>query len=146
MGLYHIKAARTDAQKADMEDLERRGICIFCPQNIGEDTNPLEVDTDHWMVKKNSFPYKNTSLHLLAIPKVHVKTMSAIDSRAQQDFFNVIKQCEEKFNLESYALVVRSGDMRRNGGSIEHLHVHIIVGDTENPDHEAVKAKISSKP
>ena len=28
--LYHLPAARNDDQRAYMEDLEERGICVFC--------------------------------------------------------------------------------------------------------------------
>jgi ATP adenylyltransferase len=146
MGLYYLNAARTEAQRANMEDLETRGICIFCPEHIIEDKSPIELETEYWMVKRNSFPYRDTKVHMLAIPKEHVTTMTALSKAAQQDFFNILNQCEKQFDLESYAVVVRSGDMRRNGGSIEHLHAHIIVGDTDDPDHQAVRAKISSRP
>lgn len=146
MSLYHIPAARSEAQMEMMKDLETRKICVFCPENITkEDSSPLEIETEHWMVKNNTFPYKDTRVHLLAIPKAHIKTLSALGRLAQQDLFEVIAECEQRFDLKSYGFVVRSGDMRNNGGSIEHLHAHIIAGDTDNPDHQPVKVKISSK-
>lgn len=145
MSLYHIPAARTDEQRANMEDLEARGICIFCPEYITEDVSPITIETDHWMVKNNSFPYKNTKIHLLLIPKAHARTMPELSDAAQLDFFTALKHAETQYELDSYALVTRSGDMKKNAGSIEHIHTHIIVGDTENPDHEPVRVKVSRK-
>lgn len=146
MSLYNLPAARTPEQLEMMKDLEDREVCIFCPEHIQEeDSSPIEIETDHWMVKKNTFPYKDTRVHLLAIPKVHVSTLSALGKLAQVDFFDVISQCETMYDLHSYALVVRSGDMRNNGGSIEHLHAHIIAGDTDDPNHQPVRVKISSR-
>lgn len=143
--LYHIPAARTPEQRSNMEDLEARSICIFCPEHIREDSSPIEIETDHWMVKKNTFPYKNTSLHLLAIPKDHVKTMTELGKATRLGFFDVLQQCEDQYSLKSYALVIRSGDMEDNGGSIAHLHAHIIVGDTADLSHEPVRVKVSSR-
>lgn len=143
--LYHLPAARSEEQKQNMIDLESRGVCIFCPEHIAEDTEPVEIETSHWMVKKNKFPYKSTRVHMLVIPKQHVHTMTELDEAAQIDFYNALKQCEERYSMTSYGLVARSGDMAHNAGSIAHLHIHLVVGDTENPDHEPVRVKISSR-
>jgi ATP adenylyltransferase len=146
MSLYNFAAARSDEQLKDMQNLDSRGVCIFCPEHIGEDKQELLIDTDSWMVKENSYPYKDTKLHLLLVPKEHVSTISKLSLAAQKEFLPLVSKCERKFKLTSYALAIRSGDMRRNGGSIEHLHVHIVVGNTDNPDHEPVRFKMSSRP
>jgi ATP adenylyltransferase len=145
MSLYNFDAFRTADQLEKMKDLDARGICIFCPQHIGEDQEKVLIDTPNWMVKKNSYPYKDTRLHLLLIPKEHIKTLSELSKAAQEDFIPLISRCEEEFDLKSYAVGIRSGGMKKNGGSIEHLHVHIVVGDTDNPYHEVVRFKMSSR-
>lgn len=147
MSLYHLPAARTDNQLAMMKDLEERGVCIFCPEHLEtEDFSPILIKTKHWQVKNNSFPYKGTRVHLLAIPNKHINTLSQLENDARIDLFDILGKCEKDFELSSYAMVARSGDMSRNGGSIEHLHIHIVSGDTDDPDHEPVRFKISSKP
>ncbi len=147
MSLYKIEAGRSDTQKAHMEDLEARGVCVFCPDHIrNEDGESVIFETPAWFVKHNSYPYKSTRLHLLAIPKQHTAELSALAPEAQAEFFTVIEQCIGKFSLASYAVVIRSGDMAHNGGSIEHLHAHIIVGDTSDPNHEPIRVKVSSQP
>jgi hypothetical protein len=50
-----------------------------------------------------------------------------------------------KYGYPSEALIGRSGDMRRNGGSVEHLHLHYIVGNTDNLEHEEIRFKVSSQ-
>lgn len=128
-----------------MEDLDARGVCIFCPEHITEDAAPVQFESDHWMVKDNLFPYKNTDIHLLLIPKEHVTTLTALSRAAQIGYFDALKWAEEEYKLDTYALVTRSGDMKGNGGSIEHIHTHLIVGDIDNPDHEVVRVKVSSR-
>lgn len=146
MALYNFKAARSKAQLADMQDLAGRGICIFCPEHITEDVNKLVLETDHWMVKPNSFPYKNAKLHLLIIPKAHVPTIQELPLKAQNSFLPVVSQLEVMYKLDNYALGVRAGDMRYNGGSIEHLHAHLVVGETDAAEFEPVRFKMSSRP
>jgi diadenosine tetraphosphate (Ap4A) HIT family hydrolase len=146
MSLYHIPAGRKPEQIAQMEDLEARGVCIFCPEHIKkEDASPIEIETEHWMVKKNSYPYKNTSHHLLLIPKEHVATIAKLSKSAQVEFLELVARCEAEYKLDSYGVFMRSGNMKFNGGSIEHLHAHIIRGNIEDPDHEVVRVKLSSK-
>ncbi len=143
---YNLKVARTKAQREHMEELMERGICIFCPEHIHEDHDRIEIETKHWMVKKNSYPYKQTKLHILLIPKVHVSTVSKLPKAARAEFVDLIVKCEKFFKLTSYALGMRAGDMRYNGASMEHLHAHIVVGDTDDPSHDPVRFKMSSRP
>jgi diadenosine tetraphosphate (Ap4A) HIT family hydrolase len=144
---YNHKEARFKEQAARMKSLEERAVCAFCPENIvGETTSPIELETAFWLVKANDFPYDHTKHHFLVIPKTHVSTISQLPDAFLSDFLGVIKKVEKRFKLKSYAVTMRSGDMRYNGGSVEHLHAHIIVGDTGNPNHEPVRFKVSSKP
>lgn len=145
MGFYYMPAARTPEQLAEMKRLSKEGICCFCPEHINRDKMPLIMDTDNWMVKANTYPYAHTSLHILIIPKEHITKMTQLTKPAQVEFYDVLEKCEKKYKLASYALVIRSGDMKHNGSSIEHLHVHVIVGDTKNPKHQSVKVKVSRK-
>lgn len=145
MSYYNENAARSKAQLKNMQDLVKKGICIFCPEYIREDKHKLELETTHWMVKRNSYPYKNTRLHLLVIPKAHVRVLSDLSKGAQQEFLAVVSRLEEKFKLKSYAVGFRAGDFRYNASSIEHLHAHLVVGDTDNPNHKPVRFKMSSR-
>ena len=143
---YNHKAARSDAQLKKMQELSEEGICAFCPENIDRAEGKVLFFTDHWMVKENGFPYEHTKLHLLLVPKVHAATVSALPKDSQAEFLSVVAQCEKLYKLDSYALGMRSGDMRRNGGSVEHIHAHLIVGDTDDPKHEPVRFKMSNRP
>jgi len=146
MSHYQESAARSKEQLEEMKRLGAEGVCIFCPENISQDPQKVEFETSEWMVKKNRYPYEHTKLHLLLIPKAHVDILSKLSAAAQTEFFPLIKRCEEQYKLKSYAIGIRSGDMRYNGGSMEHLHVHLVVGDTDNPAHEPVRFKMTSRP
>lgn len=144
---YNLSAARYSEQKAHMKSLAERNVCAFCYQNIpAEQKNPIELETKHWVVKKNDYPYEHTSLHLIMIPKQHVSTFSQLTTSAQADFGRAITETENHFNLDSYAIGMRSGDFRYNGGSVEHIHAHIVVGERDQEHFQAVRFKMSSRP
>lgn len=144
---YNLDVARYDEQLKQMADLMDRGVCAFCRENIeAEQKNPIEIETDHWVVKKNDYPYENTRLHLLLIAKKHVNSLAELSESARHDFTDVIASIETDRKLKYYSIGMRSGDMRHTASSVEHLHAHLVVGDTEDPNHEPVRFKMSSKP
>lgn len=144
---YNISGGRQPVQINRMQELANRGICAFCPDHIRQETDsPIELETEYWLVKKNDFPYNRTNLHLLFIPKAHVDTLAALSVRAQTELIPTIVEMATRYKLTSYAIGIRSGDMLLNGGTVEHLHAHLIVGDINNPDPEPVRFKMSSRP
>jgi diadenosine tetraphosphate (Ap4A) HIT family hydrolase len=75
---------------------------------------------------------------------VHIKTISKLSPAARAEFLDVVKRIEIKYKLKSYAIGMRSGNMRFNGGSVEHIHAQIIVGDITKIDHQPIKFKMSN--
>lgn len=144
---YNMYVARVPKQLNQMQELAKRGICAFCPEHIRQETRtPIEIETDSWFVKQNDYPYDHTKLHLLLIPKQHIKTLSELTPAAQAEFLPLISQLEKVYKLTSYAIGIRSGDMRYNGGSVEHLHAHLIVADPGYKGPESVRFRMSQRP
>nr|AIA14874.1 HIT domain protein [uncultured bacterium] len=147
MAQYNTEAARNERQLAKMRDLTERGVCMFCPEHIHKEApGTVEAETSHWIVKHNDFPYDDTRLHVLIIPKKHVSYINDLSKSAKQEFLEVVQATALRHKLKSYAIAMRVGDMRYNGGSIEHMHAHLIVGDVDNPNHQPVRFKVSSRP
>lgn len=147
MAIYNKHQARNQEQLLKMQDLESKGICIFCWEYVNKEANNgAEYESSNWYVKKNDFPYKNTKLHLLVIPKEHFKTVSELPEEVRREFLDIIAKIEKDHHLNSFAVGIRSGDMRFNGGTIEHLHAHIVVGKPRPGDSEPVRFKMSSYP
>lgn len=145
--LYFFEAARTPEQLKKMEELESEGICVFCLEHFHKNhENPIVIQSDLWYVTYNDFPYKGTKLHLLIVPKRHVRSLSDLNEQEAIEFLAILKRIKSMFEYTSEAVVARSGDMRFNGGSVEHLHLHYVVGETDNPKHEPIKFKVSSRP
>lgn len=148
MNGYNFDSARTPEQIAKMQKLATSGICAFCPEHFKEHhDNPIEFETAHWIVAKNDYPYEHTSLHLLLVAKEHVQKLEELTSTARADFMETLVRVEKEFDLFSFGLGMRVGDFRYNGGSVDHLHAHVIVGDFSDPkNHQKVRFKVSSVP
>jgi diadenosine tetraphosphate (Ap4A) HIT family hydrolase len=145
--LYYLGNARNPEQLADMQALEAAGVCIFCPQHLAADPNQrLLYRTDHWSVTPNEFPYKETRLHLLLVPDEHVTDLADLSPAAQQDFWVVLAWVKLHFGLSFYGIAARNGASEYTGGTVRHLHVHVVQGDVDDPDHQGVRAKLSSRP
>ena len=144
---YNMAAGRTPEQIAKMKKLTELGACIFCPEYFAEfHDNPALFETEHWLVTKNDYPYEHTSLHLLVAAKTHVSDMSELDAKARADFMETVVTISKVYDLPSYAVGIRVGDFHFNGGSVEHLHAHVIVGTRNDKTFEPVKMKLTSLP
>jgi diadenosine tetraphosphate (Ap4A) HIT family hydrolase len=145
--LYHLDNARTAEQLADMRRLAAAGICVFCPEHLAADPDQrLLYRSAHWTVTPNEFPYGGTRLHLLLVPDEHVGDLVDLSPAAQADFWAALAWVRTHHGLRHYGLGARNGDPRYTGGTIEHLHVHLIVGDVADPEHRGVRMKLSSRP
>ena len=142
MSLYHLDNARHPEQAERMRQLERDGTCLFCVP----DDPQVVLATPDWVVQHNDFPYAGTRLHLLIVSRRHVPDLLDLTDAELAAFWVVGRQLRERFALGYYGLGARCGDCRFTGGTIEHVHVHLIVGDVDDPDHEPVRLKLSSRP
>ena len=139
MSLYDLSAARTAEQLARMQDLETRGVCIFCPEHAGE----LLHRGEHWYVKHNDFPYAGTIAHYLIVPVEHVVAFDELPDEAGAELWAIKRRLKAEHAPLATATVERSGDMRCNGGSVAHLHTHFVaLGDAPSA---TVRFRVSAK-
>lgn len=144
MSLYYFGNARSQEQLDQMRRLEAEGICIFCPSHLAHDPNVVYRGAQ-WTVVPNKYPYRNTALHLLLLPNEHVTDMADLSPAAQQDLWPTLGWVRDHYALTAYGLAVRNGLTEYTGGTIRHLHLHLIQGDIDNPDHQPVRVKLTSR-
>ncbi|MCG8918128.1 HIT family protein [Actinokineospora sp. PR83] len=145
MELYYLGNSRLEEQRAEMIRLEEAGVCLFCPEHRPRDQVPL-LRTDHWSVVPNRYPYQGTRVHLMLVPDEHVTDMADLSGAAQADFWPTLRWTRDRHGLTHYGIGVRNGESRFTGGTIKHLHVHVLTGDVDDPDHTPVRMKFSSRP
>jgi diadenosine tetraphosphate (Ap4A) HIT family hydrolase len=143
VSFYCVGNARYADQAERMRELEAAGVCLFCPGNDDPDVVLQERD---WVVRRNAYPYRNTRLHLLVVPRRHVADLLDLTDAELAGFWSVGRILRERYDLAFYGLGARCGDCRYTGGTIAHVHVHLVVGDVDDPEHAPVRLKLSSRP
>ncbi|SEG89624.1 Diadenosine tetraphosphate (Ap4A) hydrolase [Thermomonospora echinospora] len=144
MSLYCLDNHRTPEQLEEMRRLEAAGICLFCPDGLrSHPTQRIIRETAHWHITPNAYPYKGTAVHLLLVPHEHVTDLADLSEPARLDFFQALQWVRNEYDLTYYGLGIRNGDCRYTGGTIAHVHVHLLVGDT-TPDSPPVRFRFSS--
>jgi ATP adenylyltransferase len=143
---YNHSNTRSTEQAEDMRALEELGICLFCSEHLrGDPNHHILHQTRAWVVTENRFPYPGTKIHLLLIPVEHVSDIIDLSAEARADFWDVLGWCRARWELSFYGLGVRCGDFHFTGGTLEHLHVHLVVGDVFDEEHEPIRMKLSSR-
>jgi ATP adenylyltransferase len=141
--LYFLDAARTADQRAYMASLEAAGICIFCPEHVAEhQAHPVEATGEFWYITKNAYPYEGTVAHYLIVPLAHVRSFDELPAAAGAELWSWQRALKSRHDPLATATIMRSGDMRFNGGSVAHLHVHFVVLD-DAPE-KTVRFKVSA--
>src|ERR1700691_1780353 len=129
--LYHLPAARGEEQLRHMEELQAAGVCVFCPEHFAVyHREAVELSGEHWYVTRNDYPYGGTRAHYLIVPHVHVRGFEELPDAAGSGLWALKRRLRAKLEEPlAMATVERSGDMRYNGGSVAHLHVHFVALD-----------------
>jgi ATP adenylyltransferase len=140
MSLYYLGNARNEEQLNEMRQFEADGVCIFCPDHLGEGLRIVHR-TALWTVTPNEYPYNGTQMHYMLVPDEHVDDLTKLSADAQQDYWAALAWATK--GLTYYSLAARNGDCRYTGGTIEHVHVHVLQGD---PALDPVRVKLSSAP
>jgi len=142
----NLKNARVEDQYRIMEAAQQKGVCPFCPDQFSEsDLRPIIKQGDYWHIRENRWPYKNTRAHFLIIHNIHVEKLSEISPEAAKELFSLTKWIEEEYEILGGGLCLRFGDISVNGGTVLHLHFHIItaeITDKEDPEYQKVRFKV----
>jgi ATP adenylyltransferase len=133
MTLYCLANVRTAEQRARMVALEEAGVCLFCPDGLAAYGSSL-FENESWLVVDNDFPYAGTRRHLLLIPRAHVRDLLELDPVAREQFWEVLDAARTVSEASYYGLGVRNGECAATGGTIAHLHLHLLVPDPEATD------------
>ena len=126
--LYNLDAARSAEQRGYMEELEAADVCVFCPEHVAEHhREPVEHSGRHWYVTKNDYPYEGAAAHYLVVSNAHVTSFDELPDDAGAELWAIKRMLKAQLEPVALATVERSGDMLYNGGSVAHLHVHLVA-------------------
>ncbi len=139
--LMNLSNARLPAQRAQMEEITKQGICPFCPKHLPRThREPIEWGGTWWLVTKNDYPYEGTVVHYLLICRQHVTRVDELPPEAMAEFGEHIAQLSQ--DIPGGVVLMRWGDTAVTGATIAHLHAHFIVGGPAKEGAEKLKTNI----
>ena len=125
--LGNVRLSDVD-MKSWYEEIDAKGIDPFSPEHFREThTNPILIESEHWVFTRNAIPYSGCKEHFLLVSKDFVKKISGISPESWVDFQNIIETAEDEYGLDGHVLFMRLGDTRKTGASVVRLHAHLIV-------------------
>lgn len=141
-----LSNARTAEQTEVMEGILSDGVCPFCVDSLTRyHKKPILETGEFWTVTENQWPYENTDFHLLMIAREHVQTLADFGDRIGPAFAELGILATKYLGLyetDTAGLAMRIGDPSITGGTVDHLHAHIIKIDEDAPVGTKIKVKI----
>lgn len=143
-----LKNARGAEQSSKMRKAQELGICPFCYEHLGEYHNaPIMEEGTFWVVTKNDYPYSGTSHHILFVTKEHIENPHELSAPAQLELFTLFAKITKSLGIRGGAFTMRFGEEELSGGTLPHLHLHLIVPkEVEGGCEEVVLFRIGSLP
>lgn len=141
-GYVNPNLARSEEYKKTLEKIKSEGHCPFCWENLGkEHKKPILKKTKFWLVTENQFSYQKARVKLLIIFKEHTNSIFDMPSEAWDELRQIYRWITFVFDINGSTLFNRQGDTRYTGGTVMHLHFHVISGHGESEE-SAVIARV----
>ena len=97
--------------------------CIFCKIANGQIPTDFVYESDNVVVFNDINP--KAPMHLLVVPKVHVKSLNELEDRElMAELLQTVKNVTKKLNIKDYKTLINTG--RGAGQEVFHLHIHIL--------------------
>lgn len=127
----NLAHARTVGQVKVMRKIEEDGVCPFCYEHILKyHTGEILKESKWWTVIENFAPYDGVKVQLVIIYKHHVEMFSEIKPAAGSELPEIIRWAEKKYGIDGGAFFCRFGNTELTGSSVNHLHIQLIVGNS----------------
>lgn len=139
-----IARSRTYTQYCLMVENALAKRCPFC--EIDESVNKLLINANQWRAWQSPAPEKHTKHHFIIVPWLHKTSTAELGHSDRFWLFETMNQLREMHGYTGYGILIRDGDARLSAGTIEHLHVHVMVPDgtgrVESPFYKGAEAEL----
>jgi ATP adenylyltransferase len=126
--LICLARARKYEQYCRAVDNAVKGICPFC--TLDTTYNQVVIkDQDGWRVWLCQPPEKNTLIHLIIAPLRHVTDLIELTTGEWVRLQYIFMTVKEKYEISSCGILIRNGDATLSAGTVQHLHIHVMVPD-----------------
>lgn len=135
--------ARSEEQLAVLKEIEASGLCPFCEGELKKHHHkPILFYGKHWLATENQWPYAGTKFHFLVIHRSHVEALSELLPGEMDELGCALNYLTETNNIKFGTVNIRFGAIGKNGATVRHLHIHLIVADDHPELREPVRFKI----
>lgn len=122
------------------------GFCPFCEEHLFKyHHKPIIYSAQHWLVTENAWPYKGSRLHFLFITRTHIEKTEDIHPAGWLELYKLYKKLVRRNRLAGATLMLRSGDTKITGASVNHLHAHLVIGAKRTKKTKPIKALVGFK-
>ncbi len=123
--------------------ITEKGFCPFCEKHLFKHhRQSLVYKSKYWLVTKNSWPYKGSQYHFLFITRPHIEAVENVRPAIWADLQKLYKKLISQNKITGATLMIRSGETKMTGASVNHLHAHLIVGSPRTKKTKPIKALV----
>jgi len=122
---FCLMGCRSYTQYYQMRTAYEDGVCIFC--NLDREKNRVLFEDEHvyaWMVPE-AYMRSTLARHYLVVPKRHVRFLTDLSDDEWRSVHAALKYLYETHGFAGGVTHVREGDMRKNAGTVPHLHINV---------------------
>ncbi len=136
-----INNVRSEEMRQKWQSIIDRGIDPFDIQYVEEYAGPVILQSDHWYVFQNNYPYKGALHQPVLVSKKFYRDDDEMSDEEWVDLRKIKKQMKELLGIKGGGFIMRFGDTSLSGGSVIHLHAQLIIPK----ENEAVAAWFGAK-
>ena len=124
-----MEHGRSEEQLKVMRQIQQDGVDPFSWDLLHRyHREPVIRQGEFWLITPNDYPYEGAVLHLLLIYRDRVRQISEIEPAGWSELQDHLRWIEQEHQLGHGTLLMRFGEPAATGGSVDHLHLHVIVG------------------
>lgn len=140
-----IEHGRSEEQREVMRRIVKDGVDPFDWDQLHKyHEQPVLQKGRYWLVTPNDTPYEGSSLHLLLIYRDRIRSFDDLKPSGWLELLVMLQWIQSEYGLAYGALVMRFGDLSLSGASVDHPHMHVIVGGDSSAN-EKLKVSIGYK-
>ena len=135
-GFVNQQNARPGVYDEVIRDIAQKNVCPFCAEDLAEfHKNPVELRT-YWVVTDNMYPYTPKKHHKLLIHREHIQHLSEISVEAWAELQVILREQTEKNAMVGGTFVMRFGETKFTGASVQHLHANLVQSNPDDPAYD----------
>ncbi|NNM83874.1 HIT domain-containing protein [Candidatus Parcubacteria bacterium] len=129
-----------------LNSITAAGFCPFCEEHLSKHhRRPLIHKSKHWLVTENTWPYEGSRFHFLFITRSHIEATEDMPPAMWANLQKLYRKLVKANNIKGATLMIRSGETRFTGASVNHLHAHLVTGSPRTTRAKPIKALIGFK-